>query len=1037
MIKIEVAPTVPKWVYEGVFPEADEDRLDALAQAWTGAARNSATDASELNTSFRKLGHHWEGPSAESAFATGSKVNQFLVTSGESADSLAKGCSYAAKAVRTTKLAMNQILASLGGAMTNIQTQVAANPLAVAPGLVAADSVQKAARAHLLAFKQALLDSLGGIKFDLSIKGASPAQGRGVVSGGARNYAGPAVQGLLAYGSGQANIVNAVFGNGPGTQAAPLAGQFVQAPGTPAGPALAGSPIGAAQAFPAGTAASGMMTVAPAGGATQLPPQVLTTIPTDQLIAGGHFMPGQGVPAGQFALDGGKKDKAGHDERTMVADQDDARGQGHGQGHAKGSEDMSPDQGGNDTDQKQSLHSDRGADQGGGQGAGQGGDQGHETLHEDKPNQPATIGDPSGPATEPPKPSGDSGGGQQSGGEPTGGHSGGENIKIATPDPTPTGGPSSGGDGGGSGSVPATSETLVPDSSGASPHAAAPAGTSASGVAADAPAATGSQPNASVVAPPPGSGAGLTGATPTPAGGTAGGGQINLTSGQHLGGGSSGAPTAGSGGPTGGSGGPSGGGSAGPAGGSGTSSGGAVIGTSGTGGSGSSGSGGSGSGGGSGSQGGTSGTSTSSGTQSSSGSQGSTAANTQSGQSGGQGPGERPGEGGSGRERGERSGDVADPQLALMAAGVMAGSLQSALAVLADLRQPFVEGLTPLAAPTQFGSDDQALAPMPAGMSAVFVKPLLPGESDAFALGVLSTVRGLVYLFDQVAQLRTPDQLHRALGLGFTVSVPGVAETLAYDPAATSIEVLRFNGVRPQDLVIPIASGVTPGNQGFRAVVRDHARPWLGTGEAPGSTSAQPIEEFEILGELGLAVPHLAEIWRLHNTGAEEHVATFNARTGRWSHAPAPTQEWPGQRVESGILATMPDGFVFGTVTLTDTHSVLIAHGPGAPESFQPAHDGSRRAIVSNGHITSLVGVATIGQWYGARVQVLHRQGDALLIDYADVSRGQANSMGFFQISQGHWQPRWVPVAEVTGVHAEERSYPLPQPAPQTAGWAE
>jgi len=332
--------------------------------------------------------------------------------------------------------------------------------------------------------------------------------------------------------------------------------------------------------------------------------------------------------------------------------------------------------------------------------------------------------------------------------------------------------------------------------------------------------------------------------------------------------------------------------------------------------------------------------------------------------------------------------------------------------------------------PTQFGRDDELLAAMPVGMETVYQKVLLPGEVDQLFAGQVETLRGLVYPYQAVRELRSPSDLYDALGLGFAVSGIAGSDTLAFNRDAESVEVLRCAGLRQDDLVTPIDTDVQlPAGTVPPPLVRHHRRPWTGTGEAPGSTSDNVIEEHEVLGYASVGVPHLAEIWRLHADGSEEYVSTYNARNGQWVGDTSPRQAQVGRKIDNGAYAGLSDGTVFGTVVLTDRESVLIAYGVSAPEHFEQVHDGSYRTRVTNSDIISVTGVATMGAWRSLPIQLLSRQGDMLLVDYAGDDPAAAAAAGFLQTNQGQWQPCSVEHTEVTDIQELERSYALPRPA--------
>jgi hypothetical protein len=332
--------------------------------------------------------------------------------------------------------------------------------------------------------------------------------------------------------------------------------------------------------------------------------------------------------------------------------------------------------------------------------------------------------------------------------------------------------------------------------------------------------------------------------------------------------------------------------------------------------------------------------------------------------------------------------------------------------------------------PTQFGRDDELLTAMPVGMETVYQKVLLPGEVDELFAGQVETLRGLVYPYQAVNEFRLPAELYDVLGLGFAVSGIAGTDTLAFSRNAASIDVLRCAGLRQEDLVTPVDTDVTlPAGTLPPPIVRHHRRPWTGTGEAPGSTSDNVIEEHEILGYASVGIPHLAEIWRLHADGSEEHVSTYNARNGQWVGDTSPRQAPVGRRIDNGAYAGLSDGTVFRTVVLTDRESALIGYGVSAPEHFEHVHDGSYRTTVSNSDIISVTGVATIGAWRSLPIQLLHRQGATLLIDYAGDDPATAAAAGFLQTNQGQWQPRWVEHTEVADIQELERAYGLPRPA--------
>ena len=195
-------------------------------------------------------------------------------------------------------------------------------------------------------------------------------------------------------------------------------------------------------------------------------------------------------------------------------------------------------------------------------------------------------------------------------------------------------------------------------------------------------------------------------------------------------------------------------------------------------------------------------------------------------------------------------------------------------------------------------------------------------------------------------------------------------------------DIAAGTGLRGDDLVTPIEADVhLPAGTVPPPLVRHHKRPWIGTGEAPGSTSDNVIEEHEILGYASVGIPHLAEIWRLHADGREEYVSTYNQRNGQWLGDNTPSHQPIGRRIDNGAYASLSDGTVFRSMVLTERHSVLIAYGVSAPEHFEKVHDGSYRLVVENSDIV--------------------RQSDLLLVDYAGDDPVAAAAAGFPQTNQG------------------------------------
>lgn len=320
---------------------------------------------------------------------------------------------------------------------------------------------------------------------------------------------------------------------------------------------------------------------------------------------------------------------------------------------------------------------------------------------------------------------------------------------------------------------------------------------------------------------------------------------------------------------------------------------------------------------------------------------------------------------------------------------------------------------------TQYGPDDEVAQALPGALAAVWIKPLVPGEAEALRAGEIATVRGLVYPRDDLDHLTGAREFHRALGLGYVVDGE-FGPTLAHDPNPAHVDVLAFAGLSPADVVVPLRHGVDPTAFGHRAVVRDHAEPWLGTGQAPGSTSHHPIAEFEVLGEATVPVPHLAELWRIHADGTWEHLSTHNARHGAWSgEVPAPAER--PRLVDNGLYAQAGEATFHRVVVLSDRRAVLVSHDEVAPPGFARTAGGDARRVVDHTDITRLVDVCMVGQWRGCRVVLRQVQDDHVLVDFAGTSRAQARRNEFLGLAHGQWQARWVPFDQLHQLRAEER----------------
>lgn len=978
MITLSAPAIVPAWVYEGLFPQADEDRLLQLSEAWAEQSGECRTDGELVLKTFSTLGGSWEGKDARAAQGRAQAIAGLLISTGEACTALALGCEAASEAVKATKLAMNTVLVSLAATTLGLIAAGAANPVNLSVAMVQIRSVQLAAYAILKSFEAALIERLSGLEFPAEIQPRVKGMTNPAVSG-AHNLTGPGAgaetgergggddywfQGAALFATGDTSGISALTGSDQHDQQQSEREQASEeSQRANAWYERNGSTF--LSLVGAGDLDSETREIVESGDQDPDVPigDILGTArQRAATVAGPGLEPSLGdeaqvptVEEAQRALETsatsgfGGAVQAHIDTELDTAVPEESRSGG---GSPRVPEATSVDQATPTAPQPKAATA-----------------SGAQPVDSALPAASAPPAAPSGPGPRatgpaptyypaqpapPPSP------------QPT------YHQPSYTPPPPPA--PTSGGGGGyapttggGESPPPAGSAPAGTGSAGSTAAPAYPAGPQAPSWQGAGPGASTGQPGGyqpivpSAGAPgggglgvvPPVGGAGPVGVPPV---------GPNLVPGQNLGG-----PPAPPAGPPGQPAPPP------------------PVGTPPV--------------------------------QPSPVAGGPVRPSVPSSQI----PGPVPPAvtGGGDAERPQPS-----PGAGVAAGGAVFG-LTPLLGALHDLRLPIHPNRT-LMQPTQFGVNDVPLAPLPPGMDAVFQKVLAPGEADAMVLGNVTRVRGLVYLRDQVAHLTTPAQLYDALGLGYTLMHPGGYETLAFDRASAGYEVLRCNGIRPEDLVIPIDVDVQLQGRPFRTVVRDHSRPWLGTGEAPGSSGDHPIEEFEVLGETALAIPHLAEIWRLAPDGSESHVATYNARSGRWTHAVGEPAEIPGRRVDNGLFAITHDAAGYETVTLTDTHNVLVAYGSAAPAEFLPTAGGSKRLVIPTTEIGALIGVTSLATWQGARVQLLYRHGDAALVDFADVSREQATALGFGRIAQGYWLPRWVPFGELTGVHETEREYPVP-----------
>jgi hypothetical protein len=130
-------------------------------------------------------------------------------------------------------------------------------------------------------------------------------------------------------------------------------------------------------------------------------------------------------------------------------------------------------------------------------------------------------------------------------------------------------------------------------------------------------------------------------------------------------------------------------------------------------------------------------------------------------------------------------------------------------------------------------------------------------------------VSGFVHRANEVAHLRTPGQLYRALGLGWSGSPFGPDDEEAY--------VLRWVAHREGLYRIPYGGGNEQAMRAMEGWVVERP-PFRGNGFAP-SEGRDVIAEFKVDS---VRLPHGAQLWRVDADGAEQLVAVLDADGPRW-----------------------------------------------------------------------------------------------------------------------------------------------------------
>jgi hypothetical protein len=164
-------------------------------------------------------------------------------------------------------------------------------------------------------------------------------------------------------------------------------------------------------------------------------------------------------------------------------------------------------------------------------------------------------------------------------------------------------------------------------------------------------------------------------------------------------------------------------------------------------------------------------------------------------------------------------------------------------------------------------------APTVGAANAVLMQRTVPPDQVTFYLERdYDRVSGFVNRASEVAHLKTPQALYRALGLVY----PG--SPFATDDA--EVHVLRWVAHRPDLYRLPYGGQNEAAMRAMQGWVIERP-PFRGNGFAPGDTDV--VAEFKVDS---VRLPHGAQMWRLTQDGTETLVASFDADKGRWVMAP-------------------------------------------------------------------------------------------------------------------------------------------------------
>lgn len=164
-------------------------------------------------------------------------------------------------------------------------------------------------------------------------------------------------------------------------------------------------------------------------------------------------------------------------------------------------------------------------------------------------------------------------------------------------------------------------------------------------------------------------------------------------------------------------------------------------------------------------------------------------------------------------------------------------------------------------------------APTVGAENAVLMQRAVPPAQLPFYLERgYDRVSGFVNRASEVAHLKTPRALYRALGLVY----PGSP----FSEDDTEVHVLRWVAHRPDLYRLPYGGQNEAAMRAMQGWVIERP-PFRGNGFAPGDTDV--VAEFKVDS---VRLPHGAQMWRLTQDGTEELVASFDADKGRWVRTP-------------------------------------------------------------------------------------------------------------------------------------------------------